>query len=422
MALFHTLDLARMRLSDLGSGPLPLDTRRAVLLVPQSGLSLLREYRLPGVFMSVTGATMQQPFDNHFSSVHIAFVRVHRGGRATLPEEEGGAGDGWRSLNDHLIVRDAWEDDPQAELMVSAVIPTLAVMLAVPPLTQLQLRPRESMEVIQAPQSVKDRLGPDRVIYRAGITNADRVAIVVPGDATASGEGGGGDASVPPLACPAVGVTGIRDQESGGSSAKHGRLSSSGSALLHRFVHGDFVVDRSLELVKQAGAGSSIRPMFKVTLLMANDRARDCLATAAGGVPTVESTRDPCSLRLKIGKGLSHTFRLPFPAASRSSINIRLSKRQGFVELNVPLLHGTLPVPFSLATYGGETRNQVAVKRILPTTMFWPPCAPLSSLPRLDLKAEWAHNKVKTHVSREAHIARSRAFRLFFWWCVPGCT
>lgn len=56
MGLFHALDLAHLRLSDLGSG-VPLDTRRLVLLVPKLGLNLLREFALPGVFMSLTATT-----------------------------------------------------------------------------------------------------------------------------------------------------------------------------------------------------------------------------------------------------------------------------------------------------------------------------------------------------------------------------
>lgn len=57
IALYHALDLAPMNLSDIVSGPVPLDTRRAVLLVPKLGLNLLREFTLPGVYMSVTAAT-----------------------------------------------------------------------------------------------------------------------------------------------------------------------------------------------------------------------------------------------------------------------------------------------------------------------------------------------------------------------------
>ncbi len=59
MILFHVLGLSPLRPSDLGSGPIPCDGRRLVLLVPQSGLSLLREFQIPRVYMSVTGASQQ---------------------------------------------------------------------------------------------------------------------------------------------------------------------------------------------------------------------------------------------------------------------------------------------------------------------------------------------------------------------------
>lgn len=55
IALFHAMDLAPMRPNDVGPN-VPLDTRRIVLLVPKLGLDLLREFSLPGVFMSLTAA------------------------------------------------------------------------------------------------------------------------------------------------------------------------------------------------------------------------------------------------------------------------------------------------------------------------------------------------------------------------------
>ncbi|CAM9617444.1 unnamed protein product [Hapterophycus canaliculatus] len=397
MALFHALDLVRMRTSDLGSGAFPLDTRRVVLLVPRSGLSLLREFKLPGVYMALTGATEELGFDNYFTSVHMAFVRVHRGDGACLGEDGGVKTEEWRSLNEHLMVRDTWEDDPEAELMVSALVPTFALMLAAPPLTLLQLRPRESIEVANAPKSVLKRLGTPRVIFSARITNTDRVAILTPRNATTSVQGGAGS-TAPPLVCPAAGVTGIPGQDLANSPAEQRRVSSSESAGLRRFIRGDSVVDQSIELSNYAD-NSVTQLTFKVILVMANDHARGLLAAAAGGAPAVENTRDPCSLRMKLGGGLTHTFRLPFPAAKRSAMKMRISKRQGFVELAVPLLHGTLEDPFSMTTYGCEIKDQGAGKRTLPSTIFWPPCSPLSSLPRLDLKAEWAHPKVMGHFS-----------------------
>lgn len=55
MALFHALDLAPITINSFSPGrPLPLDTRRIVLLVPKRGLDLLRAFSLPGVYLSMT--------------------------------------------------------------------------------------------------------------------------------------------------------------------------------------------------------------------------------------------------------------------------------------------------------------------------------------------------------------------------------
>ncbi|CAM9120897.1 unnamed protein product [Ectocarpus sp. 6 AP-2014] len=385
MALFHALDLARMRPCDLGSGPIPLDTRRVVLLVPKSGLSLLRHFQLPGVYLSVTGATTMQPFDNHFTCAHMAYVRVHRGGGLG---GEGGGGDGWRSLNKHLSVRDAREDDPEAELMVSALLPTIALVLAVPSVTELQLRPRESIEVINAPKDIKKRLGGDhKVFYKAGISDADRVAVLTPGEA---GKSVMAAESPPPLACPQIGVACIPDQATSAYSAQLVRKSTSEAAALHRALHGDSAIDQSVELINQAGRGSDVLLAYKVTLVMANDHARARLA-AAEGAPAVELSRDPCSIRVKLEEGLRHTARLPFPVAKRSAMKIKFSKSKGYLCVTAPLLKGPLQAPFSLTVY---SNTEGAGHKAIPSTAFWPPCAPLSSLPRLDFKAEWIHRKV----------------------------
>lgn len=61
MGLFHALDLAPLRRGDFGSSSIPLDTRRIVLLVPKVGLDLLREFALPGVFISLTAMAGRMP-------------------------------------------------------------------------------------------------------------------------------------------------------------------------------------------------------------------------------------------------------------------------------------------------------------------------------------------------------------------------
>lgn len=386
MALFHALDVARMRASDISAeappSQVPVDTRRAVLLVPKSGLNLLREFALPGVYMSVTGATKHQDFDNHFASVHMAYVRVHRGGG--LAGEGGGSR--WRSLNNHLSVRDTRDDDPEAELMVSVLLPTVALMVAVSSVTELQLRPRESLEIIKAPKNLQKRLGGlHKTFYRAGVNNADRVAIMTPGSSWGQEFVG----APPPLACPKKGLAGISDEEISASSKQRAPSSSVKPVVLHRSVNGHSIIEWSVELINQAGRGN-VRLAYKVTLNMANDHARGLLA-GAEAAPEVLKTRDPCSVRVKLAEGLTHTTLLPFPAAKKNLMKIKRSKLQGYVHLTIPLMKGVLQTPFSLTAYG-ETEG--AGHRVLPSTLFWPPCAPLSSLPRLDFKAEWAHDKV----------------------------
>eukprot|EP00752_Nemacystus_decipiens_P005603 g5071.t1 len=396
MALFHALDLAHIRLDNSGPGrPLPLDTRRIVLLVPKRGLDLLREFSLPGMFMSLTAPAGPVPFDNHFTSVHQAYVRVHRGSRSgdnNLSEV------GWRSLSCHLSVRDAREDDSQAELMVSAVVPT-ATFSMTNPQTEVQLRPRESAEVMNASKDVIRRLGGSltKVFYKAKLSDADRVA-VLPSGGNEAGSGRapshGAGPLPPPLACPSKGVTDTPDRGSPATPPQQTRKSGTGQAVLHRSTHGDSAIDRSVELLNQAATGSDARLAYRLTLVMANDHARELMASAEGA-PEVAKTRDPCTVRVKLGGGLSVTTRLPFPTSKPSAMRIKMSRRQGYVHLTIPLLRGQLQAAFSLTTYtpdveGGAPRRSLT----LPSTVFWPPCAPLSSLPRLDLKAEWAHNKV----------------------------
>ncbi len=327
-------------------------------------------------------------FDNFFTCVHMVYVRVRRGGGG------GGGGDGeegWRSLNGHLSIRYTREDDPEAELMVSTLVLTMGLLAAVPSLTEVRLRPCESAEMHNAPKSVKKRLGEgaNMAFYKAGLADADRVAILNPGgQAGLSGDGAG---TPPPLACPRIAVAGMPDRVLSASSPQSGRSNSPGPAVLHRSVHGDSIVDRSIELLNQpAVRGGGPRLAYKLSLVMANDRARESLA-AAEGAPEVVRTRDPCLLVVQVGEGIRHATRLPFPAAKTSAMKIQISRRRGFVHLTVPLLRGALQEPFSLTAYGTDDSGG---PRILPSTVFWPPCAPLSSLPRLDLKAEWAHDKV----------------------------
>ena len=337
----------------------------------------------PHLYFSHRTSPPPAQFDNFFTCVHMVYVRVRRGGVGSLGEE------GWRSLNGHLSVRDTREDDPEAELMVSSLVPSVGLKLAVPSLTEVRLRPCEGIEMMNATKSVKKRLGgASMAFYKANLVDADRVAVLTPGSKAGLFERGVG--SPPPLFCPLVGVTGMPDRDVSPSSTQPGRSLSPEPAVLHRSAHGDSIIDRSIELINQAARGSNPRLAYKLTLVMANDHARGRFA-AAEGAPEVVRTRDPCLVLVQLEEGLCHATRLPFPAAKRSAMKIKMSRRQGYVNLTIPLLRGALQDPFTLTAYDAEGSGG---PRILPSTVFWPPCAPLSSLPRLDFKAEWAHSKV----------------------------
>ncbi|CAM9318300.1 unnamed protein product [Ectocarpus sp. 13 AM-2016] len=158
-------------------------------------------------------------------------------------------------------------------------------------------------------------------------------------------------------------------------------------------MDGDAAVDQAVELVEQAGSNSGdARLVYSVTLVMANDEARECLA--AGGAPALETLHDPCSVRVALGEGLSHATGLPFPI-ERRRVQMEYSKRQGNVIYTVPPVRQPLNLP--LAWTGLDIEG--VEKAVLPSMPSWSPAVPLSSLPRLDFQAEWAHQKVMGGVS-----------------------
>ena len=83
------------------------DTRRVVLLVPKAGLLLLRAVKQAELYLALSGTV--SPFDNHFVSIHTAFVRARRGSDGHDRDE----GEGWRSSSRNLAVRDTTENDPE---------------------------------------------------------------------------------------------------------------------------------------------------------------------------------------------------------------------------------------------------------------------------------------------------------------------
>ena len=288
-ALFHTLDLSKISPSTFSVFPLPLDTRRIVLLVPQLGLSALRECAIPEVFLSVTG--IQAPFDHHFATIHMTFVRVRRNG--STPDDDD---DEWQALSKNLSVRDTRGDDPDAELMVSAVVPTFTLMLAPVSQTELQLRPRISLQTISAPKSTTPNLGRKErpVFYRATLENGDRTAILKP--ETKNHLNDTVPYSTEPLACPIEGLS------NGGQAL----LTAPTNTKFSRVSQDGYEIDYSLELVSEGACY-----LYRVTMRMANEEARRLLKSQAF-TPTVECRTDPCCLHESWEKGCLCT-RLDFP-------------------------------------------------------------------------------------------------------------
>ncbi|CAN0560689.1 unnamed protein product, partial [Ectocarpus sp. 12 AP-2014] len=56
-------------------------------------------------------------------------------------------------------VRDTRSDDPAAELMISALVPSFAFSLAPLSETEVRLRPRDSVEMMRAPKDVMNKMG-----------------------------------------------------------------------------------------------------------------------------------------------------------------------------------------------------------------------------------------------------------------------
>ncbi|CBN79557.1 conserved unknown protein [Ectocarpus siliculosus] len=378
IAVFHALGLVPIRQHFGPMLPIPGDLRRLVLLVPKSGLSLLREFTQPELYLALAGTL--EPFENFFVSVHTAFVRVRRGSKYRGQEDL----DGWRSLNSHLMVRDTREQAPEAELMVSAMVPSFALMMAPPAFTELQLRPRDGIEMYRAPKDVLRRLGGyfNKHFFKATLGNADKTAVLIPG---ATGGILHGGVSTRRFSCPDR--VACPDRDLLRPSPRTGRCLSK-AVDTHRFMHGDAAIDQTVELVEQAGSNSGdARLVYRVTLVMANDEAREGLA--AGGAPVLETLHDPCSVQVALGEGLSHAVSLPFPI-ERRRVQREYSKRQGYVIYTVPPIR--LPLNLPLAWIGLDIKG--VGRAVLPSMPSWSPAVPLSSLPRLDFQAEWAHEKV----------------------------
>lgn len=375
---------------------IPLDTRRVVLLVPESGISLLREFRTPEVFLSL--ADKSGTFDNHFLSIHMSYVRVRRGSGELNVEANV---DEWRSLNDRLSVRDAREDDSGAELMVSAVVPTFGLLVLPHASVELRLSPRDGHEVFSAPREIKKRLDmalwKRAVFFKANLADPDRTAILTPDQA-----GQPETHRIPRhLTVPAKALGGASGTDSPGIDDEQG---SRGQESGQEFRHGDSAVRQSVELTRQELKGGGVRTACTVTLRMASDYARRSLQSAG---PRLETTLDLCAVCVTFGEAFCHTIHFPFPI-KWNAIHIKFSKRQGFVVLTVPPADRPFQLP--VTRVADSVSDNSSCSLVLPSSLFWSPCAPLSSLPKLDFKAEWAHQAVSFEFCCHYYPAGSLAY------------
>lgn len=432
MGLFHALGLISIREScpALTRGPKvpPLDTRRVVLLVPEAGLSLLRAFHAPEVFLSISDNGMS--FDNHFISVHAAYVQVRRG-RALKSSavvngaqrkaaggnngdhkedesDQGGSSNSegnWRYLNDHLCVRDARADDANVELMVSAVVPGVSLTFAPFSKTFLQLRPCNSVEMVHAPKQVQRRMGGavSSVFYSASLDDMDRTAIIVPhgGSARSSAVADSAisnTASSSPsvrLACPDKAVMDRRQVY--GPSSKEAQPSAV-FPKHHRVVYGQCAVDQSMELVSDAK--NKLVQTYRIKTIMANEQAKQ-LITTAGVTPAIQQGVDPCSVRISLRQtqkdnpntaDITYDAHFPFPVNTKAA-HVKFSRQSGFVSATIPTVKcsGDDGPPLSIADQGfAAARTNTSV----PLSWCFPSCAPLSTLPRLNPSSEWAHKTV----------------------------
>lgn len=170
VGLFHALGLVPI----CNSPEYPPGLRRVVLLVPPSGLSLVRALHAPVVSMCLSQESTQMV--DHFMSVHMALVRVRRVGNEFEDD-----GTHWNSLSKQLEVRDTRDDDPDAELMVSAIVPACLLrrmlQMATSSMTHVQLRQGTSQP---AQGSIEGPNQPSQVFYDADLANKDRTAIITP--------------------------------------------------------------------------------------------------------------------------------------------------------------------------------------------------------------------------------------------------
>lgn len=155
-----------------------------------------------------------------------------------------------------------------------------------------------------------------------------------------------GSFSSPPLACPKKAVSSRYDEV----TTVYSVTGASGAPKTHfhqRSIHGESVIDHSLQLVEQKEHEGSDRLVWKVIVATANSDVQEHLAKGKG--PHVEPTRDPCSVRFILSKELVHVARFPFQVACKDVKAVR-SNRRDYAHFIVAPLQGPLEIPFYLTT------------------------------------------------------------------------
>ncbi|CAM9115690.1 unnamed protein product, partial [Ectocarpus sp. 13 AM-2016] len=103
--------------------------------------------------------------------------------------------------------------------------------------------------------------------------------------------------------------------------------------LLHHSTRSDFVVDHSIELIRDFGMIEGFGLVYEAILRMADDGARDVLAT--GGAAVDEKVGGLCSVCVKLGGRFVHFTHFLFPV-KKGAVNLKVCKRQGHAIFTVP--------------------------------------------------------------------------------------
>lgn len=101
-----------------------------------------------------------------------------------------------------------------------------------------------------------------------------------------------------------------------------------------------------------------------------------------------------CPLQLG-GDDVRIVSRFPFPVEWKA-LRLQFSKKRGFLQFTVPPFADPLEKPFSLT---GHFAGEGGGSPVLFSSWCFPASVPLTTLPKLDFNAEWAHSVVRQTIS-----------------------